>query len=302
MLVYIYRSCNYNSAWSFYYRFILEKLKFSSRSIILIALLLNTSGLLVLGDWQSIGGDDVCQNYSIADEIEVNQCLTEKSCIEVDMSLCPLVSNTKGVFIDIYYETVKTGTVSSNRNCFECSDESVCAKLQLNGNTLCLTDETMSVKTGEVIVFQNTSQFSNQSICIGIYKHAELDMNNICYYNGLLQSITEGVDDLLRGWNSENQQKCESNELCYWNPDSIITGEYCYECPPLCRNKKKSLNFAQVCIALTFIALSIEFARYNLLPLTTKVVTPPIKVCTTAYFYKHLSISLFYSSQLFSLL
>ena len=258
----------------------MEKLRLSSRAVILLALILNTSGLLALSDWQSIKNDP-CKNYSIADHVESNQCFAENSCVEIDIS-CPNYT------VDIFYRSPIADTTSTiDDDCLECFDELDCAsyRFQLNDYTLCLMGDgegTLSIDAVNPLQFRNSYQIDNQVLCISVHSTqmlVETNMNNTFEYIELkLVLITESIDDLLTGRYSEAQRKCESNDMCYWNPDSILTGDYCYECPPICRNRKGSLHFVQVCVAIILLTLSIDISRYNLLPLMSKVASPPLKV------------------------
>ena len=197
------------------------------------------------------------------------------------MESCSPIFNSTDVIVDFYYLKRKIDFLSHDSS-FECSDDLDCTIFQQDGYTLCMIDTGELILNNETIWFQNTSQYHNKTITIGF--HINNEYLNSCDYSELIVSVMDGIEDLMNRRNSEHQQKCESNDLCYWNPDSIITGEYCYECPPLCRNSKKSLHFAQICIALTLITLSIEISRYTLLPLMSKVVSPPLKVCFSKSF------------------
>ena len=59
---------------------------------------------------------------------------------------------------------------------------------------------------------------------------------------------------------------CESlsdvpNYNCYWNPNSIITGEYCERCRPVCLSHSHTLSFIQFVIGVFAISGSIGFNR-----------------------------------------
>ena len=41
-----------------------------------------------------------------------------------------------------------------------------------------------------------------------------------------------------------------SEDTCYWNPQSRITGKYCSDCTQRCSSIQKSLYFSQLCIGL----------------------------------------------------
>ena len=59
---------------------------------------------------------------------------------------------------------------------------------------------------------------------------------------------------------------CESlsdvpNYNCYWNPNSIITGEYCERCRPVCLSHSHTLSLIQFLIGVFTISGSVTFNR-----------------------------------------
>ena len=56
---------------------------------------------------------------------------------------------------------------------------------------------------------------------------------------------------------------CEGqfHHSCHWNPHSTVTGRYCEDCPPICRDKKKYLHFFQFVIGLTLLFVTFEMIR-----------------------------------------
>ena len=69
---------------------------------------------------------------------------------------------------------------------------------------------------------------------------------------------------------AKKEMHCEEDENCYWNPDSIVTGEYCFNCPTLCL-KKNGLHFSQVIIALLIFLFAAEIGRTTLFPIMSKL-------------------------------
>ena len=54
---------------------------------------------------------------------------------------------------------------------------------------------------------------------------------------------------------------------CYWNQHSRVTGGVCFECPPICRSKFKSLDFFQYCVGVALFVLAIPISRIVLMVL-----------------------------------
>ena len=90
-------------------------------------------------------------------------------------------------------------------------------------------------------------------------------------YNTLLSGI-EYVDIV-----ANKSLHCEKDENCYWNSDSIVTGEYCFNCPTLCR-MKNGLHFSQVIVAMTLFVAAAMFARTILYPILSKASPKHIQV------------------------
>ena len=56
------------------------------------------------------------------------------------------------------------------------------------------------------------------------------------------------------------EEMCESqpHHSCHWNPHSEVTGRYCEDCPPICRDKSNYLHFSQFLIGAALRAFCIE--------------------------------------------
>ena len=117
------------------------------------------------------------------------------------------------------------------------------------------------------------------------------DAVNMCLDSSLSgTSLNDSFDDVLLsagecdttyGENrtqSLNEILCTESEECYWNPDSIVTGYYCQDCPSLCHSKSGSLNFIQFTIGIMLVGLSVDICRYNTMPLMSKVTPNDFKV------------------------
>ena len=76
--------------------------------------------------------------------------------------------------------------------------------------------------------------------------------------------------------------KCESatipNHHCYWIPNSIVTNRHCGDCPLICRDKKRSLNFVQFLLGATLLMGSTPFCRVPILGFISDRVPRKIQV------------------------
>ena len=69
------------------------------------------------------------------------------------------------------------------------------------------------------------------------------------------------------------------NDRCHWIPDSLITKQYCSDCPPICRGLSKSLNFVQFCIGAATLMLSIPVAWVPVASMASERTTKEMQVC-----------------------
>ena len=77
---------------------------------------------------------------------------------------------------------------------------------------------------------------------------------------------------------------CESlsdvpNYNCYWNPNSIITGEYCERCRPVCLSHSHTLSFSQFLIGVFIISGSLTFSRIILTLIVSDLIGKSKQVC-----------------------
>ena len=86
---------------------------------------------------------------------------------------------------------------------------------------------------------------------------------------GLGQDNTPGSPHL--DLSAQPEYGCEAlappQYKCYWNQHSRVTGEVCFECPPICRSEYKSLDFIQYCIGVAIFVLTIPISRVVLMVL-----------------------------------
>ena len=64
-------------------------------------------------------------------------------------------------------------------------------------------------------------------------------------------------------------QVVATNRSCYWNPMSLITGQRCSTCIPLCRSKEGSLHGVQFIIGVLLMMLAIPLQKISLVMLVT---------------------------------
>ena len=239
--------------------------------------------MVTLSNWASFG-PDVCRNFSIHHkEATKDECSTNDAnmmCTEAVLDE-KLVATCLNDSLVVYYLEQMSNTTSvmmknENDGCFLCLDNAhsdsyeKCSAFHVYQSRLCLAD---TIDQGDQV--SSMCILSNKSDNTLII---ETNHSLGCNYTILNSFNVSGILELMAIVSSEQKQLCEAEEICYWNPQSIVTGEFCEDCPQLCRNKERSLNFIQVCIALVMITTSIEMTRYNALPMMSKFVSSDKKV------------------------
>ena len=227
--------------------------------MLLLSLLIGTSGLITLGDWQSIS-DTSCSNISnVSIQSNINSCSITSSC----------VNSTFNPNTTIYFYKMDTSFDYSS-SCTSCDTD--CLALQLSEGSPCTITETLLLMKQQMKKIQCTIQNITYALCHLLPETFESIFN---------QSDRTVTTELIIDDNnviSSNQQICESYEDCYWNQDSYITGDYCIDCLPICKSKSKSLSFIQACIGVGSVTLSLSMGRYILFPIMTKVSPPQSQV------------------------
>lgn len=208
----------------------LERIKISSRAVLILSLLIGTGGLISLGDWQSIS-ENPCSNVSNISIKPYNDHCVLNDCVSVNS-----IFNSSTT---IYYLPLN----STNKTCASCNDES---------------------SSTEMEEFKCFYENMNYTFCLSTF-----ESNNIS---------CESIEELMSSMDDDemysNKVMCESYDDCYWNKDSIITGDHCEDCLSICRSKSGSLSFVQWCIGVSLVLLATEIGRYILYPMMTKV-SPP---------------------------
>ena len=247
--------------------------------MLLGSLVLGTIGITILSDWQSIPFSE-CSNVLNTSETShsTSYCPTQ-SCIHVGNMLsnnCPLLSVNDDYLMVYFYKS--TG-FTNQLDCPSCNSNN-CWQYQLSGDELCKLTEDISTNK-HTISFESISlqgQPSNYSLCLS--KSSPFITTNYNCSIELEKIITAIV---IANSASEEQKICESNQDCYWNPSSVISGEYCTECLPACLSKSGSLHFIQLCIGMPLLIISSMLGHYTLYPIVTKITSPQLQVSIANY-------------------
>ena len=89
-----------------------------------------------------------------------------------------------------------------------------------------------------------------------------------------VKNITEKLADVL-------EETCEDqpHHSCHWNPQSEVTGRYCEDCSPICRDQTNYLQFSQFAIGAALLLFSAEMHNIPTLSLLSDIVDNKSQVC-----------------------
>ena len=287
----------------FYCRSVLDRYSVDTRFILLATFILSTIGLLLLGDWQTISPDP-CSNFSLPEySISEERAATcscspfhlnaSSDCLDEEQLLTAIGLSETDSYINIYSypdqplmasgQSMATSVRASQ--CPLCSNftSGHCIVATIANGYICVSED-RSADNGKS--YQSYSfTFSNyqSQLCLSVPETVDLpSFSPSC--TSLLASLLSLMETFLHTDALEAQQRCESHSLspdyCYWVQDSIITGQHCADCAPLCRGRKKIPHFAQVFIAISFFSLTPSAGRFVLYILMEKVSPPKFLVST----------------------
>ena len=254
----------------------------SNRLISVIGLILSIIAYVLLGDWQAMSSD-LCTENSIFHHPELQQqymSLLATPAAHDSASVAKLVaceeSNNTLIYLaetDIYIflnstnkgRTTSCELVESCPSCMqkELSDFSICPTflhLRLNDKSDCLSNYHFfdEYKTNKKVLFYFCSMYKSQlTLCLQV--SGVFPSNDSVPLKKYVTNVhIQTVQVLERKLAKLAEATCENNPhySCHWNPQSRLTGKYCEDCPPICRDKTNYLSFYQVLISIAFMFIS----------------------------------------------
>ena len=98
--------------------------------------------------------------------------------------------------------------------------------------------------------------------------------------------LSSGMEELLCSNSSLHQKVIETCEiqnitghLCFWNPKSRITGEFCNTCHESCQSEQKAMNFYQFGIGVLLVSLSSPLGFVYVATITSDITSVESQVC-----------------------
>ena len=293
--------CTSCIVWSHPFRAVLIRVHVDARYMLLVLLVLSTGGLLLLGDWQTLGSVDQCNNFSVETDNSHSynpgtQCSSQPCALfEIDLGqVCedPLQSDSRlsqlaysQFNVSLYPVVIADGlaqwpNVSFVSSCPPCSDSDgtgLCMHTSVENGQICATELTHSPNSPGTSSFSTDLLDYQTRVCITIGQDIPTTtISGPC--PSLPVILMEGIVSLPFTSTLQSQQQCEdhsaSPHYCYWNQDSLVTGKHCPNCSPLCRSTRKIPHFAQVFLSIALLTVAAGGGVWVIGALLVRV-TPP---------------------------
>ena len=206
---------------------------------LLTSLIFGTIGCLLLIDWPFLlSFDNTCSKYSNELEFSSDICDTTDN-----VSMCFPLSYDVNMPFDIQH----------------------CINQPFNSSVLSHVDNT-------ILVISSSDSCQDDSVLnkMTYDQLIEVIAANVSSIN--LISLTDSINASYLSIHKllEDREQCLSNDQCYWNPKSIVTGTCCDTCPSLC-HKKNTIPFVQLCASALTLSISFMLGRYIMQPLMEKM-------------------------------
>ena len=287
----------------FHCRSVLDRYSVDTRFILLSMFILSTIGLLLLGDWQTISPDP-CNNFSLpeysisAEHVATCSCTpfqpnVSSDCFTEKQFLTAIGQSETDSYVTVYSYADQPLTASGQEmitsvrvsQCPPCSNftSGHCVVATVADGYMCIADGGSAGGGNSYQSHSFTLPDYESQLCLSVPETMDLpSFSPNC--TSLPASLLSLTRSFLQTDALEAQQKCEYHSLspdhCYWVQDSIITGQYCPDCAPLCRGRKKIPHFAQVFIAISFLTITASAGRFVVYILMVKVSPPRFLVST----------------------
>ena len=282
------------------HRLIFQQLHMSNTLITVIGLIVSIISCSLLGDWQAIRPDP-CTRNSLFHHPELQQqyiamlaspVASHNATVE-EMSPCERPKQPLGfeflADMDIYvFPTSKKADQTSGcevvQSCPACARQvsntiysvyPICLYLQVYPTSQCINAGNLGeAESHHSIFIYSCSMYKSQlELCMRITAesppthHPAIDE----YVSRAHVQTVQVVEGRLAALAEE---MCESqpHHSCHWNPHSEVTGRYCEDCPPICRDKSNYLHFSQFLVGATLLAFCAEIVRVSIFGILSDLV------------------------------
>ena len=292
-----------------FHRLTLQRLNLSNRLISVIGLIISIIAYVLLGDWQTMKFDP-CTKNSIFHHPELQQQYMSQlaipaapdnasvaelvTCEESNNTLRYLAETDIYVFLKINNKgrTTSCELVESCPSCVqqELSGYSICPTflhLRLNAEIQCNHHLLEESETNKQNYFYFCSMYQSQiTLCLrvsGVYPSSD----SVPLEKYVTNMHIQTVQVLERRLAELAEAACENNShhSCHWNPQSGLTGKYCEDCPPICRDKNKYLTFYQFLISIGLMFISDHLVLVPMIGIISDKVEKPSQVSSWEILY-----------------
>ena len=274
--------CEYT--YLFQYRLYLQKIKIPSNLLLLIGIIVTTTGYLLLTDWQTIPFDP-CTEYSPFHHPEIISATSLKSINNSKKDTSPKLRFSEVHFQSRVELSFDDGSTLSTSLGF--TTEMICTLKHHpeQSNVICLGPSGKFQIPFDVSAVQYAHKLDNDLLCLNIsvasgWKFADMSQR---VHTQELQVLSDSAYALA-------SNSCINADVpgrqCHWIPFSTITNTKCNDCPPICRAKEQTLNFVQLVVGMALVFLVFPLIRVSLMSIITNH-APNLngsQVCTCVFF------------------
>ena len=118
--------------------------------------------------------------------------------------------------------------------------------------------------------YRNTEQLQNDS---------ENCSNSTIEESACLDDPALNSTSVLQQFVNCCEEFSSSNDQCYWNRQSRVTGEYCYTCLDVCLSKQKSYNIYQFSIGALLLCISCGLGYVFVSAIASDITSVNSQVC-----------------------
>lgn len=278
------------------YRILFNVLKINNRILVILVTLSTIFGSLLIADWQTIGYDS-CKEYSGE---KIHSMSLPQHCIQLNSELNYSTINLDKVSSDKIMNCKHIKSMCNPQPLRNSRTSTVFTKLNLDSNCfeikLYLRAKNDTTELHES--FKCNTSGNRLSLCIDVYDSysvSELQIKNYAEY--ILRTIKAKKSELKIHDHTNNKkillgEVCINHEQCHWNQFSEITGEKCFSCSPICRNKSKSMSFVQFSVGIALFVFPIPISRVILMILISEKLAKDEQVSISCDSNIHISTSI----------
>ena len=298
------------------HRLLCQHLHLSNRLIFVIGLIGSIIAYTLLGDWQALTPDP-CTENSIFHHPELqqqylsqlgkhNKSVTPKNTLVAEVYPCDRLNQSLVKYYltatDIYVlPKISKAEVYSKceliHSCSVCVDHefkrnnsinSTFLHLSLNFNSQCNYLHNLQIKGEEVFerTFMYFCSMYKSQINLFVVVSTVSPSTQYTFLEGYVANVhmqTVGVIESRLATLAEEICEGERHHSCRWNPHSEVTGRYCEDCPPICRDKTNYLSFSQFVVGTFLLFFCAQMLPVPIISIISDIVDKKSQVRTVLW-------------------